>query len=121
MNPTTDKVDKRTKEYKALTYSDKISVISADEVFAEVEAKFSVLTLIEMGIPLSLAIFHDTVLSYGGTTVNGEPEFALYDPTSKSKPSRTAKLWYTPHGVVVKQREVYKILPLAALKDSRVL
>ncbi len=77
-----------------------------------------ILELIDAGIPLKRVVFHDTVLSLGGKQ-GGEPENALY--SSGSKPSRTAEMWYTPHGVVVKQRENYKIIPLAAIKDNDVL
>ena len=102
---TNQKIDKRTKEYKDTTEPGSTTMM-------RIEA------LLQHGIPLSKVVFHDTVLSYGHNK-SGEPENALYD--HGSKPSRTAKLWYTPHGIVVKQKENYKIIPLAAIKDNDVL
>lgn len=110
MNGTTEesKIDKRTKEYK-----------QSDKSKAEI--------LIESGIPLQMAVFHRTVLSHGdkqGGT--GIPETGLFAPSPKgspqaAKPSRTANMWYTPHGVVVEQRGRYKIIPLANVTDTNVL
>lgn len=73
--------------------------------------------LIEIGIPLKMAIFNKTVLSW-----KNEPENALYSQGS-TKVSRTAKLWYTPHGIVVDQGDgaFYKIIPLANVSDTIVL
>ncbi len=72
--------------------------------------------LIESGIPLRQAIFNKTVLSW-----RNEPENAFYSPQApgrQPKPSRTANLWYTPHGVVTEQGGVYKIIPLANVSDT---
>lgn len=98
------KVDKRTKEYKSQTQStqplDKIN------------------ELIENGIPLKKVVFHDTVLSFGAQS-SGEPESALYDGGSAKK-SRLAQMWLTSAGVVIKQKDNYKIIPAAAIKDNDV-
>lgn len=74
-----------------------------------------ILDLVETGIPLQMAVFHRTVRS-----VLGEPETAFYSSGS-NKPSRTANMWYTPHGLVVEQRGHYKIIPLANISDTIVL
>lgn len=68
------------------------------------------------GIPLKAAIFHDTV-RFG---VKGTPEFAFYAPSEKSKPSRTAEMWYTPHGLLATQNGLTKLIPLANVKDTDV-
>lgn len=76
-------------------------------------------SLIDIGIPLQMAIFHDTVRSFEG---NGTPEYQYYHQNKDThKTSRIAKLWYTPHGVVMEKLGKYKLIPLAALKDSFVL
>lgn len=104
---TETKVDKRTKEYKSSTPTADIS------------------KLIELGVPLQMAVFHRTILSYGGNR-GGEPETALFAPAPKgkpptAKPSRTANLWYTPHGIVVEQKGRYKLIPLANCSDTNIL
>lgn len=75
--------------------------------------------LIDIGIPLKNVIFLEPVLSY-----KREPENAFYSPLSEgrqAKPSRTGSIWYTPHGVVVEQHGMYKIIPLSNVKDTDVL
>lgn len=73
--------------------------------------------IVEKGAPLKAAIFHDTV-RFG---VNGTPEFAFYDPSQKSKPTRTAKMWYHADGIALIQGQNKKILPTAAMKDNDLL
>lgn len=68
--------------------------------------------LIASGIPCKEAVFHRTVKSLNVSPA-GEPETALYDPITKAKPSRTAKLWITPHGLVYEQKFGRVIVPLA--------
>lgn len=83
--------------------------------------------LIDNGIPLKMAVFHRTVLSFGNFgTVTGEPENAFWAPSGdktkpNAKPSRTAKMWYTPHGLVCEQHGIYKIIPTANVSDTIVL
>lgn len=73
------------------------------------------LVLIESGIPLKMATFHRAVRSW-----TGEPETAFY--ASGAKPSRTAKMWYTPHGMAWEHNEATMgIVPLANVSDTRVL
>ncbi len=67
------------------------------------------------GIPLQMVVFNKTV-----RTAGGEPETALFH-ASAVKATRLAKLWYTPHGVLIEQAGVYKIIPLAAVNDTTVL
>lgn len=74
--------------------------------------------LIDIGVPLKMAVFHRAILSYG-TENSGTPETALW--SIGGKPMRTAKLWYTPHGLVTEQRGIYKIIPLANVSDTTVL
>jgi hypothetical protein len=76
--------------------------------------------LIEIGIPIRLAVFHRAVRSGGK---DGTPENAFYAKTDKGNPvpSRIAKMWYTPHGLVTEQAGVYKIIPLANVSDTFVL
>lgn len=76
--------------------------------------QFDVESLIAMGIPIKAAIFHDTI-RFG---VQGVPEFALYDPSEGSKASRTAKMWYTPAGLLCQQGKNQKLIPLANVKDT---
>lgn len=75
---------------------------------------FDVQTLMDMGIPVKAAVFHDTI-RFG---IQGVPEFALYDPSEKSKSSRTAKMWYTPAGLLCQQGKYTKLVPLANVKDT---
>ncbi len=77
--------------------------------------------LIESGIPLKMAVFHRPIKS-----IMGEPEFAFYvketDPKKVSpKPSRIAKMWYTPHGLVTLQKDQFKLIPLANVSETIVL
>lgn len=72
--------------------------------------------LIQSGIPLHMAVFSKTVRSRMSAEL---PEFAFYDQGGKH--SRTAKMWYTPHGVVTEQNGKYKIIPLANVTDTNVL
>lgn len=83
-------------------------------------------SLIADGIPLQKVILHRTVTSNSsfkpGVPIPGnagEPEQAFYaiNPTK----TRTANLWYTPHGVVIEQKGRYKIIPLANVSDTNVL
>lgn len=78
------------------------------------------------GVKLSKAVFHDTILSWGGRD-NGEPEHALYwpkpgDPTRKS---RTAKLFLLYDMLMIEQlykgETVYKFLHMANVKDNDAL
>lgn len=79
--------------------------------------------MVQTGVPILLAVFHKTVRS-----ITGESESAFFDISHKPipKPSKEAKLWYTPHGVVVEQtlkkgKEVlhhFKIIPLANVADT---
>lgn len=80
-----------------------------------------IMALIETSIPIRRAVFHDTV-----TSSTGEPEFAFYDQEKidgkpAAKPSRLAKLYYTPIGLIVDQKGKIKLIPLANVKDSDVL
>lgn len=68
--------------------------------------------LIGQGIPCREAVFHRPIKSLNVSPA-GEPETALYDAVTKAKPSRTAKLWFTPHGLVYEQKYGKSIVPLA--------
>jgi hypothetical protein len=63
------------------------------------------------------AEFHRAIRSYGAS-IAGEPETALYEKGG-AKPSRTAEMWYTPHGLVCKQRHGCIIIPLANVSYAR--
>lgn len=56
--------------------------------------------------------FCRAVRSFGHSFAS-EPETALYHEASKSKPSRTARMWYTPRGLVVLQKYGLTIIPLS--------
>lgn len=123
MEHTTEtKPDKRTKEYK-----DRQSIYGSGETSVSAESAPNVFELIKTGIPLQMAVFHRTILSHGdkqGGT--GIPETGLFSPAPKgspmaAKPSRTANMWFTPHGIVIEQRGRYKIIPLANVSDTNVL
>lgn len=73
-----------------------------------------------LSIPVSVAVFHRTVQSFGSNGIVGEPETAFYAPESKSKPSRTAKMYYTPHGLICEQKYGTVIVPLANVVFARV-
>lgn len=73
--------------------------------------------LIDIGIPIRMAVFHRTILSMGNGGT-GEPENALYYPESKVRPSRTANMWLTPQCLVVEQKGVYKLIPQANVSDT---
>jgi hypothetical protein len=69
------------------------------------------------GIPISLCVFHRTILS-----ALNEPETALYSHGT-SKKSRLAKMWYTPNGLLVEQKDkldniIHKLIPLANVSDT---
>lgn len=86
------KTDKRTKEYKVINEKPQTTA-------------FEILK--QTGIPVKEAVFHRTVKSW-----NGEPETAFY--ATGGKPSRTATMWFTPHGLACEQAKGKKILiPLA--------
>lgn len=115
-----EETDKRTKAYKetrkvveALKDAyDQVTSPTADEIPAN-----SVNALILSGIPLAKAVFHRTVTS----RAHGEmPETAFFASGTNNK-SRLAKIWYTPHGVVVEQNGKHKIIPLANVSDTNVL
>ena len=78
---------------------------------------FSFETLKELGIPVKAAIFERTV-RFG---MQGTPEQALYDPSQKSKKSRTAEMWYTPAGLLCVQGDYKKLIPLGNVKDTDLL
>lgn len=77
-------------------------------------------TLISLGVPLQMVVFHKAVLSYGDGSVNGVPEYALYDVHHKR--SRRAKLWFTPSCVIIEQenkdKKYRKLVPLAQVADT---
>jgi len=73
--------------------------------------------LIDIGIPVRMAVFHRTILSMGNGKP-GEPENALYSPEQGSKKSRTANMWLTPQCLVVEQNGVYKLIPQANVSDT---
>jgi len=74
--------------------------------------------LIEIGIPIRMAVFHRTILSLGNGKP-GEPESALYSPENQgTKKSRTANMWLTPQCLVVEQNGVYKLIPQANVSDT---
>lgn len=56
--------------------------------------------LIENGIELKIAVFDRAVSS---AVDGGVPETAFYNKSERHKPSKTADIWYTPHGVVCHQ------------------
>lgn len=90
--------------------------------FKEIQAP-PTLTILEQiefmkasGIPLSYCVFHRAILS-----AMNEPETALFSETPKSK--RKAKMWYTPNGLLIEQRNhlgkmKHKIIPLANVSDT---
>lgn len=67
------------------------------------------------GIPVKAAFFHRTVLSM--SVAGGTPEHALYDGGTDKK-SRLAKMWYTPSGLLIEQKGLYKMVPLANVSDT---
>lgn len=73
--------------------------------------------LIANGIPVRKAIFHSTILfDYGSNT----PETVLFSPdwSEHTKKNKVARMWFTPHGLICEQMGIYKIIPLAMVKDT---
>lgn len=62
--------------------------------------------LLANAIPVKEAVFHRVVKSK-----TGEPETAFY--AKDAKPSRLAKMGYSPHGLICEQKGYYIIVPLA--------
>lgn len=83
------------------------------EAKKEKQNEFTLEALKKMGLPLSRVVFHDTITSKDKDNL---PEFAMY--ASHPKKNREAKIWYTPHGVLLQQRGGHKIIPLANVKDT---
>ena len=111
-NTTTDtpglaSLDKRSKAYKELAKSQ--GVIDEDKSTNESKIK----DLIQNALKLKMVIFHHTVKAFDGT-----PEYALYETAPNTKSTRLAEIWYTPFGVVTKQHNIFKIIPLAQVKDT---
>lgn len=100
----------KLKEAEAKPSKPKLKLVQPPVAMAKVQA------LIDIGIPLRKVVFGRTVVS-----ITGEPEFAFYSPEPNLRPSRVAKLWYTPHGIVCEQAGSYKIIPLANVLDTFVL
>lgn len=75
-------------------------------------------TLIDNGIPLRRAIFHDNILFTHCKECS--PETSLFSPewAKNVKRFRKANMWFTPHGLVCEQEGEYKIVPLANVKDT---
>lgn len=73
--------------------------------------------LIDNGIPLRKAVFHRAVIfdCHGGT-----PETAYYSKewATDVKAHKVAQMWYTPHGLVCTQKDIWKIIPLANVSDT---
>lgn len=72
------------------------------------------------GIPVMTAVFHKPVQSYGSNGIVGEPETAFYAAISKAKPSRTAEMFYSPSGLLCKQKYGTLIIPLTNVAFARV-
>lgn len=80
-------------------------------------------TLKENGIPIKCATFHKTINSI----VDGTPEYQYYHPGGTNKKSRTARMWYTPTGLLIEQSGSldqtlrHKLIPLANVSDTELL
>lgn len=69
------------------------------------------------GIGLKTVFFNKTV-----TSSSGEPEFRFFsEGMGQSRPSRVAKLWYTPSGILIEQKDKHKLVPLANVLESELL
>jgi len=102
MSEETQKIDKRTKEYKNQMkhISDEVPESVKDYIGENYEM------LKSTGIQCREVIVQRTVRSW-----TGEPETAFY--SEKAKPSRTAQIWFTPHAVIIEQKNDHKrIIPL---------
>lgn len=73
--------------------------------------------LIEAGIELRMVRFHNPVNS----VIEGTPEYAYYHAEPGLKPHRVARMWFTPHCLVLEQVGVYKLMPLSDIAESTVL
>lgn len=117
-NTTTDtpgptSLDKRSKAYReqklANALSESISVSPRENKSNQDKLE----ELIQNALKLKMVIFHHTVKAFDGT-----PEYALYETAPNTKSTRLAEIWYTPFGVVTKQHNIFKIIPLAQVKDT---
>jgi hypothetical protein len=73
-------------------------------------------TLMDSGILIRQAIFHDTVKF---NSKNDTPENQYFSPAwaSNMRPNKKANMWFTPHGLVMERNGEFKIIPLANCKD----
>ena len=72
--------------------------------------------LLDDAIPLHKVVLKEPVI-FSQTNI---PENAFYQ-TGAGKTSRTAKIWFTPHGFIIEQNGEYKIIPGEQVKDSTIL
>jgi len=67
----------------------------------------------ESAVPAQKAVFHKTVTSY-----TGEPEYAFYANDPIVKKSRSAKLWCSPHFLLIEQPKGFKkMIPMSNVSD----
>lgn len=76
-----------------------------------------VIDLIQNGIPVKAAVFQTVVQSFTGDRV-GEPTHVLY--ADEAKPSRLAKMWWTPNCLVYVQPFGCGLVPRANVVYARV-
>lgn len=72
-------------------------------------------SLIEIGIPLQMVVFKSkTVRSF----VDGAPQWAFYVKEDGLHRSKVAKMWFTPHGIIISQMDNWKIAPLSNVAEA---
>lgn len=110
------KIDKRTKEYKKQTGTTyKVDVHDNTSTLREIYSTTHSDLIEELkghAIKMKKVILQDVVES-----CTGDPERCFYDSLEKNRKSRTGRIWYTPHIVLIEQDKNHKIiLPTTMVK-----
>lgn len=98
----TQKIDKRTKEYK-----------SSNLIGEPIHIPGSYETLKNAGIPIKMAMFKTAV-----KFLNEAPQTEFHDPSTKARMDKSATMWYTPHGLICEKKGQTMIVPLATVGYS---
>jgi hypothetical protein len=100
----TQKIDKRTKEYKTKTINN-IEYETTDTTPYQ--------ALKNAGIPIKMSMFKTAV-----KFLNEAPQTEFHAPETKARMDKTATMWYTPHGLLCEKKGQTMIVPLATVGYS---
>jgi hypothetical protein len=76
-----------------------------------------VMDLIESGIPVRKIVFQTNIL-FNFNDATPESTFLSKDWAKDVPKKRLAKIWLTPHGLIIEHRGEYKIVPLANVQET---